>query len=66
MNNGAYPRFSERCFYLSPLYTISGWYYRVRGGHSNGPYYDKEHAQQAAQQYARDCSQRRDSGGRPS
>ena len=57
-------RYGERCFYLSPLYTISGWYFRTRSGKSKGPYFAKQQALQAAVEFAVECRQQGDFGGR--
>jgi len=62
LNN--YPRFSKRVFFLSPLYASSGWYFRIRGGKSLGPYFRKEDAIQAAADYAGECNNNRNPGGR--
>ena len=64
MEENSFPRYSERYFFLSPLYSDPGWYFRVRGGRSRGPFYRKEHAMEAAREYASECEQKGDGGGR--
>ena len=64
MATDSHPRYSERYFYLSPLYATPGWYFRVRGGHSKGPFMRKEDAVRAAGDFAGDCSRNGDLGGR--
>ncbi len=59
-----FPRYSERYFYLSPLYSRGGWYFRIRGGKTKGPYFAKQQALQAAAEFAAECRQRKDPGGR--
>jgi hypothetical protein len=64
MASESHPRYSERYFYLSPLYSTPGWYFRVRGGKSKGPFYRKEDAVKAAGQFAHSCCEEGDRGGR--
>jgi hypothetical protein len=64
MNDNAYPRFSARYFFPSSLYSSPGWYFRVRGGHSLGPYPHKEMAVRAARDYSAKCQNQGDHGGR--
>ena len=59
-----FPRYSERYFYLSPLYSRGGWYFRTRGGKSIGPYFDKQQALLAAEEFAAECRQQGKFGGR--
>ena len=64
MSANPFPRFSERVFFLSPLYSSGGWYFRVRGGKSKGPYLRREQAVSAAGDYADECRRLGDAGGR--
>ncbi len=66
MESTSFPRFGERYFYLSPLYSNSGWYFRVRGGKSLGPFYRKDLAMVAAREFAAQCRERNDPGERRS
>lgn len=47
MSHHKYQRFSDRFFEVSPLYTIPGWYARVREGKTIGPFPSKGDAHRA-------------------
>ena len=47
MSDDQYQRFSDRFFEVSPLYTRSGWYIRLRGGKVIGPFICKAAARVA-------------------
>lgn len=64
MAQDQFPRYGDRYFYLSPLYSRSGWYFRTRGGKAIGPFFAKQQALQAAAEFAAECRRRGESGGR--
>ncbi len=64
MSMSEFERFSDRFFRLSPLYAEPGWYFKIRSGTPMGPYENREQAEQAARNYAYQCQQTYDMGGR--
>jgi hypothetical protein len=64
MSTSEFERFSDRFFRLSALYAEPGWYFKVRSGTPVGPYETRTEAEEASRNYAYQCQQSYDMGGR--